>query len=48
MTLIRASMAPKGHPFKFDVVHRPKSSEKPPAYEEDDNLLVIGIDFGTT
>ncbi|RMJ12396.1 hypothetical protein CDV36_007943 [Fusarium kuroshium] len=41
-------MASGSKPLGFDVTPRPKSAENPPAYDEDDNILVIGIDFGTT
>ncbi|KAL2670672.1 hypothetical protein Neosp_014461 [[Neocosmospora] mangrovei] len=48
MTLIKANLVSRNKAAKSDVTHRPKSSDKPPAYEDDENLLVIGIDFGTT
>ncbi|EEU41915.1 uncharacterized protein NECHADRAFT_50859 [Fusarium vanettenii 77-13-4] len=41
-------MVARNKPAKSNVTHRPKPSDKPPAYEDDENLLVIGIDFGTT
>ena len=44
MTLLKANMVSRNRPAKLNSL---KSSDNPPAYEQDENLLVIGIDFGT-
>lgn len=48
MTALIANIVSKNKSAKSNATRRPKSPENPPAYEEDENLLVIGIDFGTT
>ncbi|KAM6516180.1 hypothetical protein FALCPG4_014371 [Fusarium falciforme] len=48
MTALIANIVSRNKSAKSNATRRPKSPENPPAYEEDENLLVIGIDFGTT
>ncbi|KAI8713422.1 hypothetical protein NCS52_01286900 [Fusarium sp. LHS14.1] len=47
MTLIKAKLVSRNKAAKSGVTHRPKSSDKPPAYEDDENLLVISIAWAT-